>query len=148
MSLRRLLAVARKETLQLRCDPRLRRLILIAPVIQLLVFGYAVSTVSATQQEAFLTVFLVFMPTILLSGFLFPVASMPVPFQWLTWLNPLRHYLEIVRGVFLKGAGLDTLWPQHLALLLMGAALLALAASRFEKRVKGGRSLSTAILIP
>lgn len=96
--------------------------------------GLLVSTVSATQQEAFLTVFLVFMPTILLSGFLFPVEAMPEVFQWLTWLNPLRHYLEIVRGVFLKGAGLDVLWPQHLALLALGVALLGLAASRFEKR--------------
>lgn len=96
--------------------------------------GLLVSTVSATQQEAFLTVFLVFMPTILLSGFLFPVSSMPEVFQWLTWLNPLRHYLEIVRGVFLKGAGLDVLWPQHLALLALGVALLGLAANRFEKR--------------
>lgn len=96
--------------------------------------GLLVSTVSATQQEAFLTVFLTFMPTILLSGFLFPVEAMPEVFRWITWLNPLRHYLEIVRGVFLKGAGLDVLWPQHLALLVLGVALLGLAASRFEKR--------------
>jgi ABC-2 type transport system permease protein len=75
------------------------------------------------------------MPTILLSGFLFPVSSMPRVFQWLTLVNPLRHYLEIVRGVFLKGAGLAVLWPQHLALLALGAALLTLAARRFEKRV-------------
>ena len=64
--------------------------------------------------------FLIFMPTILLSGFMFPVSSMPALFQWLTLLEPVRHYLEIVRGVFLKGAGLDALWPQFLALLVMG----------------------------
>lgn len=98
--------------------------------------GLLISTVSSTQQEAFLTTFLTFMPTILLSGFLFPVSSMPRVFQWLTLVNPLRHYLEIVRGVFLKGAGLAVLWPQHLALLVLGAALLTLAARRFEKRVE------------
>jgi ABC-2 type transport system permease protein len=98
--------------------------------------GLLISTVSSTQQEAFLTTFLTFMPTILLSGFLFPISSMPRVFQWLTLVNPLRHYLEIVRGVFLKGAGLAVLWPQHLALLALGAALLTLAARRFEKRVE------------
>jgi ABC-2 type transport system permease protein len=97
--------------------------------------GLLISTVSSTQQEAFLTTFLTFMPTILLSGFLFPISSMPKVFQWLTLVNPLRHYLEIVRGVFLKGTGLAVLWPQHLALLALGAALLTLAARRFEKRV-------------
>jgi ABC-2 type transport system permease protein len=97
--------------------------------------GLLISTVSSTQQEAFLTTFLTFMPTILLSGFLFPISSMPRVFQWLTLINPLRHYLEIVRGVFLKGTGLAVLWPQHLALLALGAALLTLAARRFEKRV-------------
>lgn len=97
--------------------------------------GLLISTVSSTQQEAFLTTFLTFMPTILLSGFLFPVSSMPKVFQWLTLVNPLRHYLEIVRGVFLKGTGLAVLWPQHLALLALGAVLLTLAARRFEKRL-------------
>lgn len=97
--------------------------------------GLLISTVSATQQEAFLTTFLVFMPTILLSGFLFPVSAMPRVFQWITWVNPLRHYLEIVRGVFLKGTGLAVLWPQHLALLGLGLLVLGLAARRFEKRV-------------
>ncbi|HLE85117.1 MAG TPA: ABC transporter permease [Thermoanaerobaculia bacterium] len=98
--------------------------------------GLLISTVSSTQQEAFLTTFLTFMPTILLSGFLFPISSMPKVFQWLTLVNPLRHYLEIVRGVFLKGTGLAVLWPQHLALLALGAALLTLATRRFEKRVQ------------
>jgi ABC-2 type transport system permease protein len=98
--------------------------------------GLWISTISSTQQEAFLTAFLVFMPTILLSGFMFPVSSMPPVFRWLTLLNPLRHYLEIVRGVFLKAAGLDTLWPQFCALALMGAGLITLAASRFHKTVR------------
>lgn len=96
--------------------------------------GLLISTVSATQQEAFMASFLVFMPAILLSGFMFPVSSMPDVFQWLTYLNPVRHYLIIVRGVFLKGVGFQAMWPEFTALLLLGAALLGLAASRFEKR--------------
>ncbi|GJM45473.1 MAG: transport permease protein [Gemmatimonadota bacterium] len=97
--------------------------------------GLFISTISRTQQEAFMGSFLVFMPAILLSGFMFPVSSMPTIFQWLTLLNPLRHYLEIVRGVFLKGAGIEHLWTQHLALLVMGVVILAVAAGRFRKRV-------------
>lgn len=95
--------------------------------------GLLVSTISSTQQEAFLSSFLIFMPTILLSGFMFPVSSMPAVFQWLTLLNPMRHYLEIVRGIFLKGSGLGLLWPQFLALAGMGGAVLWLAARRFRR---------------
>jgi len=94
--------------------------------------GLLISTISNTQQEAFMATFLLFMPTILLSGFMFPVSSMPEVFQWLTLLNPLRHYLEIIRGVFLKGTGLAELWPQHLALLVMGPTVLWFAARRFR----------------
>ena len=94
--------------------------------------GLLISTISATQQEAFLASFLVFMPVLLLSGFLFPVSSMPEVFQWLTLANPLRHYVEVVRAVFLKGAGLH-LWPQLLALALLGVMLLGSAARRFGR---------------
>lgn len=96
--------------------------------------GLLISTVSSTQQEAFMATFLVFMPTLLLSGFLFPVASMPTVFRWLTLANPLRHYLEIVRAVFLKGTGFTVLAPQMAALALSGTLLLALAVRRFQKR--------------
>lgn len=94
--------------------------------------GLLISTISKTQQEAFMASFLVFMPTILLSGFMFPVDSMPEIFQWLTVVNPVRHYIEIVRVVFLKGAGLEMLWPQYLALLALGSGLLTIAARRFR----------------
>ena len=94
--------------------------------------GLLISSISNTQQEAFMSAFLVFLPAILLSGFMFPVASMPRGFQALTLLNPLRHYLEIVRALFLKGAGLGALWPQLLALLAMGIGLLWIAARRFR----------------
>lgn len=94
--------------------------------------GLLISTVSNTQQEAFMSGFLVFLPSLLLSGFMFPVNSMPRVFQVLTLAIPLRHYLEIVRALFLKGAGFEALWPQLLALLVMGVALLGAAALRFR----------------
>lgn len=94
--------------------------------------GLLISSISNTQQEAFMSAFLVFLPAILLSGFMFPVSSMPRGFQALTLLNPLRHYLEIVRALFLKGAGIEALWRQLLALLGMGTGLLWLASRRFR----------------
>jgi ABC-2 type transport system permease protein len=103
-------------------------------ILSALGIGLFISTISETQQEAFMSTFLVFMPAILLSGFMFPVASMPQVFQWATLLNPVRHYIEIVRAVFLKGAGLDALSRQFAALLLIGTSVLWFAASRFRKR--------------
>jgi len=97
--------------------------------------GLLISTVSRTQQEAFMAMFLVFLPAMLLSGFMFPVASMPVLFQYVTLLNPIRHFLDIVRGVFLRGVGLEMLWPQFLALALIATVLLTLATRRFRKRL-------------
>ncbi|GAB4328508.1 MAG: ABC transporter permease [Candidatus Zixiibacteriota bacterium] len=97
--------------------------------------GLLISTVSRTQQEAFMLSFLVVMPVILLSGFMFPVSSMPEVFQHATLLNPVRHFLEIIRGIFLKGAGLTVLWPQFVWLLGMGVALIGFSASRFQKTV-------------
>lgn len=104
-------------------------------ILSSLGIGLLISTVSKTQQEAFMATFLVFMPTILLSGLMFPVSSMPEIFQWLTLANPMRHYLEIVRGIFLKGAGVAPLMRQYLALFVLGAGILVFAASRFTKRV-------------
>ena len=68
-----------------------------------------------------------------LSGFSFPIASMPVAMQWLTYLDPVRYFLVIIRATFLKGVGLTVLWPQLLALLAIGAALMSLAVLRFRK---------------
>lgn len=96
--------------------------------------GLMISTLSKTQQEAFLSSFLVFMPAMLLSGFMFPVTSMPKPFQLLTLINPLRHFLEIVRGLFLKGVGWADVAPQLGALALIGTVLIGLAAARFSQR--------------
>ena len=95
--------------------------------------GLFISTVSSTQQQAMMTTFLFFFPAMLLSGFIYPIASMPQPVQWVTLVNPLRHVLIIIRGIFLKGVGFEVLWPQMLALLLIGAGVLAIAVSRFRK---------------
>ncbi len=97
--------------------------------------GLLISTVSRTQQEAFMATFLVFMPALLLSGFMFPVSSMPEVFQDLTVLNPVRHYLEIVRAIFLKGTGIEFLWRQLAALLALAVSLLTLATLRFRREV-------------
>jgi ABC-2 type transport system permease protein len=100
-----------------------------------LAVGLLISTISRTQQEAFMTMFLFFQPAIILSGFFYPIASMPEVFQWITLLNPVRHFLEIVRGIFLKGEGIVALWPQYLALAVMAVGVLRLAVLRFPKTV-------------
>ena len=103
-------------------------------VLVTLALGLFVSTVARTQQQAMMTTtFFVMVPMIYLSGLFFPIENMPRAVQAVTWLIPLRYFAEIVRGVFLKGAGLDTLWPDALALALFAAALLFLAARRFRK---------------
>ena len=95
--------------------------------------GLLISTVSQTQQQAMMSVFFFYFPAILLSGFIFPIANMPSVVQWLTYLNPLRYFLVIVRGIFLKGVGVGILWPQMLALAILGTATLILAGRRFRK---------------
>jgi ABC-2 type transport system permease protein len=97
--------------------------------------GLLISTVSRTQQQAMLSVFFFYFPAVLLSGFMFPIANMPPVVQWLTWANPLRYFLVILRGIFLKGSGVSVLWPQLAALLAMGVVLLAAATRRFRKTI-------------
>jgi ABC-2 type transport system permease protein len=97
--------------------------------------GLLISTVSRTQQQSFLGGFLFAMPAILLSGVMTPIRSMPGWLQAVTYLNPLRYYVEILRASLLKGAGLDDLWPRLLVLLAFGVVLLATASLRFRKRV-------------
>ncbi len=97
--------------------------------------GLLISTVSRTQQQAMMSAFFVYFPAVLLSGFMFPIANMPRVVQWLTYINPLRYFLVIIRGVFLKGLGPEFLWPQMAALLVLGLVLLALAISRFQKTI-------------
>jgi drug efflux transport system permease protein len=95
--------------------------------------GLLISTRSSTQQQAMMSAFFVFFPAVLLSGFLFPIANMPTWIQWITYANPLRYILIIIRGIFLKGIGVEILWPQMLALFLLGAVLLWMATLRFQK---------------
>jgi len=95
--------------------------------------GLFISTLCSTQQEAMLSVFLFFFPANLLSGFMFPIFNMPKVIQYITYLNPLRYYLVILRGIFLKGVGLDILWPPLLALFVIGVFILTISSLRFHK---------------
>jgi ABC-2 type transport system permease protein len=98
--------------------------------------GLFVSTISKTQQQAMMTAIFFFLtPMMYLSGFIFPIENMPAWIQPLTYLIPLRYFLIILRGIFLKGVGLEILWPQALALFTWGAVVLALATLRSSKRL-------------
>lgn len=98
--------------------------------------GLFVSTISATQQQAMMTtVFFFMMPMVLLSGFVFPIENMPSWMQPVTYLMPLRYFLVILRAIFLKGVGLETWWPDALALGVWGVAILLLAIARSSKRL-------------
>jgi ABC-2 type transport system permease protein len=97
--------------------------------------GLFISTVSRTQQQAMMTNFFFILPFFMLSGFVFPISNMPAVIQWLTYLNPLQYFLVIIRGIFLKGTGMDILWPQFLALAVLGGMVFAGAVNRFRKRL-------------
>jgi ABC-2 type transport system permease protein len=98
--------------------------------------GLFISTISATQQQAQITVFFFNMPAFILSGFAFPIENMPQWIQTLTYANPLRYFLVIIRGVFLKGNGLDILWPPMLVLAILGGLMILFSSLRFRKRLK------------
>lgn len=97
--------------------------------------GLFISTISQTQQQALMSAFFFYLPAVLLSGFMFPIENMPEPAQWITYLNPLRYFLVIIRDLFLKGVGLEVLWPEYLAQALLGTLLLGFSAARFRKRM-------------
>ena len=82
-----------------------------------------------------MSMFFLTTPLFMLSGFAFPIHNMPVVIQWFTYLNPARYFMEIIRGVFLKGIGFSILWPQMLCLLGFGVAIMAFSAMRFHKRL-------------
>jgi len=98
--------------------------------------GLFISTISSTQQQAEISTFFFTMPAFVLSGFAFPIDNMPGWIQPLTYAIPLRYFLVIIRGVFLKGVGLDILWPQMGALAGLGGAMILLSSLRFRKRLE------------
>jgi ABC-2 type transport system permease protein len=104
-------------------------------VLSTLGAGLFLSTISRTQQQAMMSAFFFFTPTFMLSGFSFPIRNMPETIQWITYLNPLRYFIEVLRGVFLKGTGVDVLWPQLAAMGFIGVTVLAVSAGRFRKRL-------------
>ncbi|MBN2332119.1 MAG: ABC transporter permease [Deltaproteobacteria bacterium] len=97
--------------------------------------GLFISTISLSQQQAMMTTFFFILPMFMLSGFVFPIRNMPTIVQWITYLNPLRHMLVIIRGIFLKGVGIAALWPSITGLTVIGLIVIGSAVSRFKKRL-------------
>lgn len=92
-----------------------------------------ISGSAQTQQQALLTSFLILMPCVMMSGFIFPIKNMPDPVQLATWLNPMRWYLEILRGIVMKDTGLSVLWPAVAAQSVLSMGFMVIAAARFNK---------------
>ncbi len=95
--------------------------------------GLFISTVSATQQQAMVTAFFFIMPAITFSGFGFPIAAIPESIRWISYFDPLRYFLVVIRGVYLKGTGLDVLWPQMWPMVVMAVLFLSVSILRFQK---------------
>jgi len=97
--------------------------------------GLFVSTVADTQQEAILTVFMTVLPSVFLSGFIYPLEAMPVVLRWISYLIPLRYFLVIIRALMIKGVGLDAILPEVILLSVFGVVIMGAAALRFKKRL-------------
>jgi len=102
-------------------------------LLSALAIGLLISTLCKTQQQAFSSNFFVLNPMFILSGFSFPITSMPEVLQWLTYLDPLRYFLVIIRDTYLKGVGFDVVWPQMAGLALLGFSLFTIAVLRMRK---------------
>jgi len=102
-------------------------------ILCMLGVGLLISTVSSTQQQAMVTAFFFIMPAITFSGFGFPISTMPQWLQYCTYLSPLRYFLVVLRGRYVKGVGMDILWPQMAAMAVLGVALLTTSVLRFHK---------------
>ena len=105
-------------------------------ILSSLAVGLYISTISGTQQQAMLSSFLFFIPSILLSGYIFPIYSMPEPVQMVTYLNPLRYFINILRSVFLKGTGISVLWKDLLFMTMLGLGLIILSVKKYSKRME------------
>ncbi len=97
--------------------------------------GLLISTIAQTQQEAFLLTFLTLLPSVFLSGFIYPIAAMPQALQLVSGVVPLTYFLVVVRGIVLKGVGVSALTSQIVALAIFGTVLIVLASIRFRKRL-------------
>lgn len=104
-------------------------------IVTCLGIGMTISVFCKTQQQAILSTFMVLQPSVLLSGFVFPIDNMPVVIQYVTYLNPLRYFLIIVRDVFLKGIGVSVLWTQILPIAVMAVGFIVLASALFRKKI-------------
>ncbi|MBU0491943.1 MAG: ABC transporter permease, partial [Chloroflexi bacterium] len=98
--------------------------------------GLLISTISRTQREAQQLASLIMLPTFMLCGFAFPIDPMPAFIQLIANILPLTHFLVIVRGIFLKGVGIDVLWPQAVYLAGFGVVMMVLSARRFTKKLE------------
>jgi ABC-2 type transport system permease protein len=106
-------------------------------ILTTLGLGLFISTIAKSQQQAMLIAqFFFFMPFLFLGGFAFPIANMPRIIQLFSYLIPLRYFLEILRGIFLKGTGLAELWTQAVALLVIGVVVLTVSVLRFHKKLE------------
>ncbi len=106
-------------------------------ILTTLGLGLFVSTIAKSQQQAMLIAqFFFFMPFMFLSGFVVPIANMPAIIQYFSYLIPLRYFLEIVRGIFLKGSTMAVLWPQTVVLAMFGVVILTLSVVRFRKKLE------------
>ncbi len=104
-------------------------------IVSCLGFGLFISTISRTQQQAMLSTTFFFLPAMTLSGFIFPIDNMPAVIQMFTYLIPLRYFLVIIRGIFLKGVGWEVLFPQYIALSVLSIFIFTFAVSRFHKTI-------------
>ncbi|GGD58901.1 ABC transporter permease [Pseudoxanthomonas indica] len=100
-----------------------------------LTLGLLISTAAKSQFQAMQMTFFVFLPSILLSGFMFPFSGMPQLVQWLAEVLPLTHFLRLIRGIMLRGAGIEELWPDVLAMLAFTTVMMSAAILRFRKRL-------------
>jgi len=105
-------------------------------ILCMLGVGLFISTISSTQQQAMVTSFFFIMPAVIFSGFGSPISSMPEFLQYLTYLDPLRYYQVVLRSVYLKGVGLEVLWPQMAAMAAIGVVMLTVSVLRFHKSLE------------
>jgi len=106
-------------------------------ILSTLGLGLFVSTISKTQQQAMmLAIFIIMLPMVYLSGFVFPIENMPKLIQFTTYVIPLRYFMVIIRGIILKGIGFAELWQETFVLFMIGIIILYLSSLRFQKRLE------------